>query len=197
MKYSERGEKIYFSQLIESDPWFDLPYWDGNVRHHGCGLISLTLCIDLLTGRDYTPKDVYDIRREYGLDQLHIADKEGRSVCGGDVTIRLNEANRAMFGIESRVMERTADAFREVLEKENSVIWASSRNCDFLNMRGDRWFKPRGHAIVFWRYEDGIFYAKDCAYFYENGRDIPYTEADLTQWLQGHDRQHFEITLAE
>ena len=173
-----------------------MPYWESDVRHNGCGLISLAMCIDLLTGRDLTPTDVYNIRKEAGLDQLNVANAEATSVCGGDVTLRLNDMNRKLFGIESRRMERTVEAFREVLERD-SVIWASSRGCDFLNMLGDCWYKPDGHIIVFWRYEDGIFYAKDCDYNSSVGCDIPYTEVELQQWLDGYTRQQFEITLSE
>lgn len=193
MYYSERGKNIYFSQLFEEDSWFHLPYWESDMRHNGCGLISLAMCIDLLTGADLDPTDVYRMREEAGLDQLNVANKEGTSVCGGDVTLRLNDVNRRLFGIESRPMERTLEAFREVLQRENSVIWASSRQCDFINMLGDRWYKPDGHVILFWRYENGIYYAKDCDYTKETGCDIPYTEADMKQWLDGHNRQQFEL----
>ena len=51
MKHSERAADIFFSQVVESDPWFYVPYWIKDFRHDGCGLISLVLCVDLLTAK--------------------------------------------------------------------------------------------------------------------------------------------------
>ena len=197
MKHSERAADIFFSQVVESDPWFYVPYWIKDFRHDGCGLISLVLCVDLLTGKELTPLDAYYIRQEAGLDQRNEANKEGTSVCGGDVTLRLNPVNRRLFGIESRPLERSVEAFREVLSREGSVIWASSRNCDFIDNAGVRRFHRDGHVIMFWKYENGLYYAKDCGHRKEMGNNVPYTEEFLREWLAGTERQQFEIVRAE
>lgn len=198
MKSNPFAEQLHFSQVLDGDPWTDLPYWNSTVRYDGCGMVSLAMCVDLLTGRDLTPLDVYEIRKKAGLDQSRVADAEGKSVCGGDVTLKLNPVNSRLFQVESEPLQRTAEAFRRVLEQEK-VIWASSRNTPFYDVYGrirDR--RPElGHVIVFWKYEDGMYYAKDCAYGRDLGNNIPYSEEMLQNWLAANPFQQFVMKRTE
>lgn len=194
MKSNRFAEQVHYSQVLDADPWTDLPYWNSTVRYDGCGMVSLAMCIDLLTGKNLTPLEVYRMRNEAGLDQSRTADAAGTSVCGGDVTLKLNPVNRRLFQIESEPLQRDVRAFREVLQQEK-VIWASSRNTPFYDVHGrirDR--RPElGHVIVFWKYDNGIFYAKDCAYGRDLGNNIPYTEEMLRVWLAANPFQQFTL----
>lgn len=194
MKSNPFAEQLHFSQVLDGDPWTDLPYWNSTVRTDGCGMVSLAMCVSLLTGKTLTPLDVYEIRKKAGLDQSRVADAEGKSVCGGDVTLKLNPVNRRLFGVESEPLERTAYAFQEVLEQEK-VIWASSRHTPFYDIYGR--IRPRkeelGHVIVFWKVEKGVFYAKDCAYGADLGNNVPYTRPMLQQWLSANPFQQFAL----
>ena len=198
MRSNPFAEQVHYSQVLDTDPWTDLPYWNSTVRYDGCGMVSLAMCVDLLTGRPLSPLDVYRMREAAGLDQSRTADAAGTSVCGGDVTLKLNPVNRRLFQIESEPLQRTVAAFREVLEQEK-VIWASSRNTPFYDVDGrirDR--RPElGHVIVFWKYEDGMYYAKDCAYGCDLGNNIPYSENMLQTWLAANPFQQFAMKRAE
>lgn len=194
---NSKAESVFFSQNLPQDSWTELPYWMTTVGNDGCGMVSLAMCIDLLTDADLTPADVYRIREDAGLNQHRVADKEGTSVCGGDVTLKLNTVNRRLFGIESRPLERTCAAFKRVLTAdEPMVIWASSRKIPFHDVNGAPRYRrsDQGHVIVFWKYENGIYYAKDCAYTKELGNNVPYSEEQLKDWLAANSYQQFAIS---
>lgn len=189
-----RGENLFFSQR-HGAPWESLPYWEGAVDYNGCGLVAMTMCIDILTGRELTPEDVYRMRDSAGIDQRRVCDREATSICGGDAQLRFNEMNRRLFGIESRPLERSAEAFRTALSGENTVIWASSRQTGFYDIRGNKRKVRTGHVLCFWKYDRGVFYAKDPGLTKELGNNVPYDTERLCRWLDAWDYQQFEIGL--
>lgn len=193
----KHAEDVFFCQTDMSQEWVHAPYWEGIIRNEGCGMISLTACINVLTGKDYHPLDIYRMRDEAGIDQSTVVTKDGKSVCGGDAQFQFNEVNGRLFGIKSLPLERSVEAFEEALGRDNTVIWASSRNVPFHDKTGEEYHrKPgEGHVIMFWKYEDGIFYAKDCHYLKELGNNVPYTEEEMADWLSGGTYQQFAITL--
>ena len=194
----EHAEKVFFSQQNENDEWTHMPYWEGDVRWNGCGMIALTMCVDMLTDKDLTPVDVMKIRADAGLDQSHVIEMGGKSVCGGDVHPQFNDINAELFGIKSLTMERTVDAFREMLARPDTVIWASTRGYDLHDTNGEKYHRAEdaGHVVAIWKYEDGIFYFKDCHYpTPELGNNVPYTEEELAEYLASWKYQHYGITL--
>lgn len=185
-------EDVFFSQRYGA-PWEKLPYWEGSVDFNGCGLVSLTMCINLLTGRDFTPEQVYNMRSNAGIDQSKVASKDGKSICGGDVQFQFNPVNRKLFGIESCPLERTVDAFKKALAKEDTVIWASSRNTDFYDRDGNPRWIYNGHVLCIWKYEDGNFIVKDPGLPKELGNNVLYSEEVMKRWLLGWEYQQFEV----
>lgn len=119
----ERARRLFFPQAYADGEWAQwsrLPYWWQDVELSGCGLCSATVCIDLLTNRDLTPRDVLARYREDGMDGA------GASKVGGrNMSVLLNEYNARAFGIRSFPIERSVGAFRQALG-QGDVIWASS-----------------------------------------------------------------------
>lgn len=55
---------------------------------------------------------------------------------------------------------------------------------------------PDGHWIVFYYYEDGVFYANDSSVGAKKGAGCAYTAEQLQQWLDGREN-HFATVLAK
>ena len=55
---------------------------------------------------------------------------------------------------------------------------------------------PDGHWIVFYYYEDGVFYANDSSVKASKGAGCAYTEEQLQEWLNGREN-HFATTLSK
>ena len=53
---------------------------------------------------------------------------------------------------------------------------------------------PDGHYIMFYRYEDGVYYANDSSVDAAKGAGCPYTEEQMQQWLDGREN-HFAVAL--
>lgn len=196
IKNKQKSTDVFFSQKAPAGPWTSQPYWDGTVEDQGCGMISLTMCINILKETDYTPSDIIDMRSHAGLDQHHVFNKETLSVCGGDVHPSLNEIYAELFGIKSQPLERTLDAFKDALAQENTVIWASSDGLVFQDVNGvptDR-KAYMGHVIVIWKYENGFFYVKDCHYQKDLGNNVPYSEEKMLAFINQRKYQQYAIT---
>ena len=68
----ESARRLFFPQAYaggEGAQWSGLLYWELSVELAGCGLCSAAMCIDLLTNRDLTPRDVLARYRKDGMDQ--------------------------------------------------------------------------------------------------------------------------------
>ena len=85
----------------------------------------------------------------------------------------------------------------EALMQEDTVIWASSRNTDFYSMDGSVRTSRNGHVMCFWKYENGVFFAKDPGLTKEQGNNVPYDEERMEKWLGGWTYQQFIIGLAK
>lgn len=191
----KHAESVFFRQRgADGKDWKDLPYWDGHVDFKGCGLCSFAMGVDIVTGRDLTPRDIYWMRNAAGIDQLHTVTKDGRSCCGGDAQEQFNAIYGKLFGIKCREIPRSSVAFRDVLEGRNAVIWASSNNTEFHLKRGWSRYAEIGHVVLIWKYEDGIFYIKDPSMPPEEANNVPYTEEQMQVWLDARTFQQIEIT---
>lgn len=91
----------------------------------------------------------------------------------------------------------SAQTMREWLEEGYVVIVSSGSGSTWLradgSQAGDGSF-PDGHWIVFYRYEDGLFYANDSSVESSKGAGIPYNEDQMQQWLDGRSN-HFAVAM--
>lgn len=188
----KHAEQVFFQQKGDQ-PWSDLPYWNGSIDWKGCGLCSLTMAIDIVTGRDLTPADVYRMRQEAGIDQLHTVTRDGTSVCGGDAQEQFNEVYARLFGIRSQGIERSVEAFRDALA-EDAAIWASSRWTFFYSNTRLVRYADIGHVVCVWKYEDGCFFVKDPSLSRAESNNVRYTEEQMREWLAARSFQQYKIT---
>lgn len=198
----EGARRLFFPQAYadgEGAQWSRLPYWWQDVELSGCGLCSATMCIDLLTNRDLTPRDVLARYREDGMDGA------GASKVGGrNMSVLLNEYNARAFGIRSFPIERSVGAFRQALA-QGDVIWASSSDrqgthpwhyadgsMQPLDPCGIQ--HPHGHIVCVWAYEDGAFLVKDPLGPSHLCNNVNYTDDQMERWLAGNDHQQYRVS---
>ena len=91
----------------------------------------------------------------------------------------------------------TAQEMREQLEQGHIVIVSSGSGSTWQRADGttaDEGSFPDGHWIVFYRYDNGIFYANDSAVDAAKGAGCPYDEDQMQQWLDGRSN-HFATVM--
>lgn len=192
------AERVFYSQADPADEWYDLPYWGGKVPLEACGMVAYAMCVSMLSGKRVDPAEVYRKREAAGLDQMHQFEKGTASICGADAHPSLNDINTELFGTKSLLMERSVEAFKEMLSREDTVIWCSTRGYDLHNRQGVRYHRnpAMGHVITVWKYQDGYFYVKDCHYKDPaEGNNVRYSEDEMRDYLAAFNYQHFGITL--
>lgn len=91
----------------------------------------------------------------------------------------------------------TTQVMRDWLEEGYVVIVSSGsgsvwQRADGTQTEGDPF--PDGHWIVFYRYEDGIYYANDSSVEAAKGAGCPYDEDQMQQWLDGREN-HFAVAM--
>lgn len=181
---AKQAENVFFSQ--EDPRWAGLPYYFDDIGGSGCGLCAFTAAVNLLTGRNLSPLDVYRARQECGLDQR--SDISG--VCARDAHEALNDLNRRLFGVESEFLEDASiEGFRRALAGGDAVIWCSSRDTGEPWIWSDgskqEWQHPKGHLVAVWKCEGGCFFLKDSSGPCCKGNNVCYTEEQFARWLVG------------
>lgn len=91
----------------------------------------------------------------------------------------------------------TAQSMREWLEEGYVVIVSSGPGSTWLRADGSQAADgsfPDGHWIVFYCYDNGVFYANDSSVESEKGAGIPYNEEQMQQWLSGRGN-HFAVAM--
>lgn len=200
----DKAERLHFTQSYadgEGAGWAELPYWQWDVEQSGCGLCSMTMCVDLLTGQELTPADVLALYQRDGMDKCARSLVGGRNLCP-----KLNEYNERTFGVRASDLERSVDAFAEALA-QGDVIWASSADRQGTHPWhfADGTQQPldetgmqhhHGHIVCIWRHEDGAFLVKDPIGPRRLCNNVRYTDEQMALWLAGNDHQQYRVTLA-
>ena len=90
----------------------------------------------------------------------------------------------------------TADQMREWLEQGYVIVCSSGPGSVWQRADGTSspGLFPDGHWVVFYRYEDGVFYANDSSVPAAQGAGCPYDEGQMQQWLDGREN-HFACAL--
>lgn len=91
----------------------------------------------------------------------------------------------------------SAQEMRAWLEEGYVVIASSGPGSTFQRADGTPAAKgsfPDGHWVVFYRYDDGVFYANDSSVDASRGAGCPYTEEQMQQWLDGRSN-HFATAM--
>lgn len=100
------------------------------------------------------------------------------------------------YGVRSRAIKNADDALEQVKEallKGHPVVAGDGRPMDFYKNDGATYHCDGGHTIMFYKYENGIFYAKDRG----PGPMVPYPEEggaiDLRDWMAKNSRGYIGL----
>ena len=90
----------------------------------------------------------------------------------------------------------TASELKKELEQGHVVVISSGSGSTwcYANGEAETGSFPYGHWIVFYYYEDGIYYANDSSAKASKGAGCPYTEEELQEWLNGRGN-HFALRM--
>ncbi|MBQ9003901.1 MAG: hypothetical protein IJ087_18805 [Eggerthellaceae bacterium] len=160
-----------------------------------CGATSFTVGVNILLGEERFTDNV-EVWKGAGFQ--------------GDSTAALGLRGRAwllanglsdQIGIEELATDiRTTDALREQLEAGNLVIISSGSGSTWQRADGTTAAKgsfPDGHWIIFYRYEDGYFFANDSSVVAAQGAGVAYDEDEMQQWLDGRGNHFATIMWAK
>lgn len=92
---------------------------------------------------------------------------------------------------------RTAQGMREWLEEGYVIVTSSGSGSTWQRADGTQAAAgsfPDGHYVVFYCYQDGVYYANDSSVAADQGAGCPYTEEQMQQWLDGRGN-HFAVAL--
>ena len=92
---------------------------------------------------------------------------------------------------------RSTAQLQAVLEQGNVVVISSGAGSVWQRADGSKAGPgeyPDGHWIMFYQYEEGVFFANDSAVSKKLGAGVPYTEEQMQQWLDGRST-HFAVVL--
>lgn len=174
----KNADGIHFCQC--SAQWGVIPYWNGTIATHGCGLVSYTVAIDILTGRNATPDQILSERGDWAGTEQTITSTEGSR--SGKTH---EQVTRELYGVETESLGMDGDRMRtlDYALGEESVVQVCAAGSAFKN-NGGHWRYSNGHYIVVYRKDDsGNYYVQDSSWGDENGRAVCYSPSEMARML--------------
>jgi|GEM_PF-2723540 len=92
---------------------------------------------------------------------------------------------------------KTADQLREELRQGRVIVISSGPGSIWQRADGKaapQGTFPDGHFIVFYHYENGVYYANDSSVDASKGAGVPYTQEQMEQWFSGRST-HFAVRM--
>lgn len=173
----EDAYSVQFSQGGDNT-WSSLGYWSGTVASAGCGLCSYTVIVNVLTGADYTPTEMLEIRGDWrGMDG-YPDDKTG----SGKKTH--HDYTLDKFDIETWNIDTTVEDLKNALKEKETAAMVCSRGNAFKNKSGT-WRWSSGHFVAVLGYDEEGFHVADSAYGYDEGANVVYTDEEMARMLRG------------
>lgn len=169
----KNADGIHFAQA--SAPWGQMAYWNGTVATHGCGLVSYTVAIDILTGRGETPDQVLKERGDWaGTEQTLDATT-------GNGSRTHHEVTKALYDVTTESLSLDGDRLATLdtaLEGE-SVVQVCAAGRAFKNNDGT-WRYSGGHyVIIYRRADDGGYMVQDSTWT-DKGTAVHYSRAEMS-----------------
>ncbi len=134
-----------------------------SVYHSGCGLISINHACNFI---NETKKSIGTMIREIdgqnGIEEVYYAryiDSKGRS-CSGAAwkTPKIIAEYYGLVATQHNI-PNDVDTIEQSL-KDGHCIWTNGTGKVFVDRNGNP-IKRNGHCVMFYRYEDGLFYCHD------------------------------------
>lgn len=156
-------------------PWSSLSYWNSTVSRSGCGLCAYTVMVNILTGSNYTPSEMLDIRGDWRGMEKSVTDKTGT----GSKTHY--QFTLDTFDIESYTTDtRDAYALAEELEQGETVAIVCAQGTIFHNSDGSYYYTS-GHYVVVYKVEgEDYFHVQDSAI---SDANVTYTYSEIQKVL--------------
>lgn len=201
-KWKWKGaDYAFFGQNDKTSNWYKLPYWSGRtIGGSGCGLVSYTMAINILTHSSYTPYDMYYLR---GGEK---GSWKGTDLTGGSTRGQLespalthSQFSEKLFGVKQVTMKKLD--FSTAAKKKSSVNDCIEKMKDgllkgyvFLITRGggkcfknsdNVWEYHNAHYVLIYDYnaDTNTFYVHDpsgnVSSTISKHRAVKYSQADM------------------
>ncbi|MDO4502359.1 MAG: InlB B-repeat-containing protein [Coriobacteriia bacterium] len=195
------GDEYFFAQNDKSSDWWDLPYWGQRIGGKGCGLVSYTMAIDVLTGANLTPADMHALRGgEKG--GWNGSDGTPRSKKGSNLTHK--EWSEQNFGVTMRVTESYPSNEKLAAGLDAGHVYLVSRggNKCFKDAAGT-WHYHAGHYVLLYRHDPktNTFYIHDpsgnTVQQQRLNQAVPYSASDMRRCVKSRGFQITEMWVKE
>ena len=181
------GDEYFFSQNDKSSDWWDLSYWRQRVGGKGCGLVSYTMAIDILTGANLTPADMYYLRGGAN-GSWNGTDAMPNSTKGARMTHK--EWSERNFGVTMRLTESypSNQTLQEGLEKGHVYLISRGGSKCFKDAAGT-WHYHGGHYVLLYRYDaqTSTFFVHDpsgnTVQQQRLNQAVPYSQSDMRRCI--------------
>lgn len=168
--------KIQFAQS-GMDEWSNLRYWTGTISRSGCGLCAYTVIINVLTGNEYTPADMYKIRGDWkGMDGYpdDFTGSKGKTHA---------EWTKDKFDIDTYNISISVNDLKKEVSKPEACAMVCSAGNSFKNKSGE-WRYSGGHFVAVLGYDEEGFHVSDSAYTWDEGHDVVYSDNEMARMLR-------------
>lgn len=179
----KNADSIHFAQWQPGSSWASRRYWGGTVATHGCGLVSYTVAIDILTGARLDPSQMIDKRGDWVGMESWPDDSSG--VRTGETHA---EFTKRVFGVTERALPMDGDTLAtldQALEEDEAVVQLCGRGTIFKNGKTGQWRTSSGHYVLIYRHADGYYYVQDSTWLDEGGTAVRYSRSDMQRMLSG------------
>ncbi len=169
-----KADELYYRQKVS----VGAKKWPNNSSP--CAHVAMTLCIKLLNG-DYKQTETLTPEKFYRSE----CKKFGESrMLGAQQTSLIMKAAREIYGVKTKKISNPTISQAKQALNNGSCLWISrGSNVNFITEKGKKRKFRNGHTIMFYKYKDGYFYAKD-----DSGTGGPmckYSESDMNAFLKG------------
>lgn len=163
---------FYFNQ--SDGPWADVPYdaSGGTIGQAGCGLVSITHCIDVLTGNDFTPDEINEQLKEYYNGETAVYAPGGSSVP------KLVEFAVGKYNLTSNHYSNVDDAIAD-MASGNKVIICSDDGTTAAFLTASGTYYAANHVIMAYKTDGSNVWVKDSGT--PGGNSIQYTRDQFAQ----------------
>ncbi len=169
---SSDADEFYFNQ--GDGPWANVSYdaGGGTIASSGCGLVSITHCIDILTGSDFTPDEINDQLREYYNNNI------AEYAPGGSVVAKLVEFAVGKYGLTSAHYNNVDDAIKDMASGNKVIICSDNGDgAHFIDPAGGKY--SANHVIMAYKTDGENVWVKDSGR--ANGNSVKYTKEEFSK----------------
>lgn len=169
---SAEVDEFYFNQ--SDGPWADVPYdaSGGTIGQAGCGLVSITHCIDILTGNDFTPDEINEQLKEYYNGETAVYAPGGSSVP------KLVEFAVGKYNLTSNHYTNIDEAIADMQSGNKVIICSDNRSgLNFIDPAGGKY--SANHVIMAYKTDGENVWVKDSGR--PNGNSVKYTKEEFSK----------------